>query len=95
MSDGELKVQELEADIAGQKLKLTGANLNTLFTILGFIVTCLIAYVLYAHTGDTKEASKSLAEAIKDQTQATREQTCVYTMPQTGATPELCKRISR
>ena len=93
MSDGNL--QELDATIAGQKLKLTGANLNTLFTILGFIVACLIAYVLYTHTGDTKEASKFLAEAIKDQTVATREQTCVYTMPQTGATPELCKRLAR
>ena len=95
MSDGEVKMQELDAEIAGQKLKLTGANLNTLFTILGFIVVCLIAWVLWTHTSDTKEASKVLSEAIKDQTVATREQTCVYTMPQTGATPELCKRLSR
>lgn len=94
MSDGQ-QLQEVDAEIAGQKLKLTGANLNTLFTILGFIVVCLIAWVLWTHTGDTKEASKALAEAIKDQTVATREQTCVYTMPQTGATPDLCKRLAR
>lgn len=92
MSD---ELQQVDAEIAGQKLKLTGANLNTLFTILGCIVTCLIAWVLWTHTADTKEASKSLAEAVKDQTQATREQTCVYTMPQTGMTAETCKRISR
>lgn len=92
MSD---EVQQVDAEIAGQKLKLTGASLNTLFTIIGCIVSCLIAWVLWTHTGDTKEASKYLAEAMKEQTQATREQTCVYTMPQTGATPELCKRISR
>ena len=94
MSD-ETNVQELDAEIAGQKLKLTGSNLNTLFTILCFIVVCLIAYVLWTHTGETKEASKVLADALKEQTVATREQTCVYTIPQTGATPDLCKRLSR
>jgi hypothetical protein len=95
MSDQEAKIETVDAEIAGQKVKLTGTNLNNLFTVLVFILVCLIAYVLWGHTGDAKEASKFLAEAIKDQTQATREQTCVYTMPQTGATPELCKRISR
>jgi predicted negative regulator of RcsB-dependent stress response len=55
-------------------VKLTGTNLNNLFTVLVFILVCLIAWVLWGHTGDAKEASKFLAEAIKDQTQATREQ---------------------
>lgn len=94
MSD-DVKLQELDAEIAGQKFKLTGSNLNTLFTILGFLIACLVAWVLWTHTGDTKEASKTLADAMKELAQITREQICVQTMPQTGATPELCKRLAR
>lgn len=96
MSDStEVKLEQVDAEIAGQKLKISGSSLNTLFTILGFVVLCIVAWVLWTHTGDTKEASKGLTEAIKEQTTATREQTCVYTIPQTGATPELCKRLAR
>ena len=78
-------------------LKVSSANLNTLFTVLGFIVTCLVAYVLFSHTGETKEASKELAAALREQTVAAREQTCIISLPQERReqNSELCKRIAR
>ena len=77
--------------------KVSSANLNTLFTVLGFILTCLIAYVLYNHGNETKDASKELAQALREQTQAAREQTCIISLPQERReqNSELCKRIAR
>ena len=78
-------------------LKVSSASLNTLFTVLGFMLTCLIAFVLYNHSTETKDASKELAQALREQTQAAREQTCIISMPQERReqNSELCKRISR
>jgi len=77
--------------------KVSSANLNTLFTVLGFILTALIAWVLFNHTNDTKDASKELASAMKEMTQAAREQNCLISLPQDRReqNSEICKRISR
>ena len=78
-------------------LKVSSSNLNTLFTILGFILTALIAWVLYNHTNDSKAASKELAGVMKEMTVAAREQNCLISLPQDRReqNAELCKRISR
>ena len=77
--------------------KVSSANLNTLFTVLGFILTALIAWTLYNHSSDTKDASKELATALREQTQAAREQNCLISLPQERReqNSEICKRISR
>lgn len=90
------QLQELDATIAGQHLKLTGSNLNTLFTILGFLVSCLIAYVLWSHTGETKEASTALVSALKEQTQVVRESNCLQTYRGPDEQKSnFCKQVSR
>lgn len=78
-------------------LKVTSANLNTLFTILGFVVMVLVAWVLYNHTTDAKDASKELATVMKEMTIAAREQNCLISLPQDRReqNAELCKRIAR
>lgn len=93
--------EELNADIAGQKLSLKSQSLNTVITILTFVIVAVIAvsgYSLFVtHASDTKEASKELSLALKEITQAAREQNCLISLPQDRrqANAELCKRISR
>lgn len=103
MSD-DVRLEELDATIAGQKLKLTGANLNTLFTVLGFIGICLIGYVLYMHTAESKEVQTSFVAAVKELTvaqregtAAAREQNCLISIPeaQREAKADFCKRVTR
>ena len=96
MSSNEKETFEASSPILGN-LKVSSANLNTLFTILGFIITCLIAWVLFTHSNDTKDASKELAIAMREQTQAAREQNCLISLPQERReqNSELCKRIAR
>ena len=74
MSD-EVKIQEVDAEFAGQKLKISGANLNTLFTVLGFLVGCMCLYALWNHTNDSRDAAKAFADAVREQTVAVKEQT--------------------
>lgn len=99
--------------------KVSSANLNTIFTVMGFVLTCLIAYSLWIHTTEAKDsikavatdlkesnkevatalrdANKELAVSLREVTQATREQTCLLSIPQNERerNTEVCKRISR
>lgn len=96
MSEGEVKIQELDAEIAGQKFKLTGANMNTLFTVLGFVVGCLCLYALWTHTNDAREASRAFVEAVKEQTAALKDQTATLRESNCLAVikdPEQCRRL--
>ena len=47
-------------------LKVSSANLNTIFTVFGFILTALIAWVLWFHTGESKDANKAVAIELKE-----------------------------
>jgi hypothetical protein len=94
---------ELDATIAGQKLSLRNVSLNTLATVLTLLIVILIAYVLYTHQQDAKEASAGFVTAIKEQTIVQREQTVVmreanclqgYQGPPDGKA-SFCKTISR
>jgi type VI protein secretion system component VasK len=59
-------IESVEADTILGKYKVTGANVNTLITILGFVMICLIAWTLYAHTADAKEGDKETAKALRE-----------------------------
>lgn len=94
----ETKIEQASAEIGGQKFSITGTNLNTLFTIAGFIVTALIAWVLWSHTGDSKDANRAFVEAVKEQTVAMKDATVVQrelNCLMGKAAPEFCRRISR
>lgn len=94
---------ELDAVIAGQKVSLKNVSINTIATAATLIIVCLIAYVLYTHQQDAREASASFVMAIKEQTTVQKEQTTVmreanclqsYQGPAAEKGP-FCKTIAR
>lgn len=89
--------EELSAEVAGQKLSFKTGSLNTVATIATLVLVCLLCYVVWVHTIDTKEASKELVSVMKENAQATREQTCIIGLPQDRReqNADLCKRLSR
>lgn len=46
--------------------KVSGANLNTLFTLMGFILMCVIAFVVWTHTEDARAGGKAVAHELKE-----------------------------
>lgn len=91
---------DVEVNFAGQKVNLRNVkSLNTLATVATLIIVAVAAVVGYnlftAHAADTKDASKELVQALKEMTQAAREQNCLISMPMDRRDPELCRRISR
>lgn len=86
---------ELDADIAGQKLKFNGP-VNTLFTVLTFIGVSLVAYVTWNHAADAKSQASELSIALRDQTQALRENNCLqgYRGPD-DSKAAFCKQVTR
>jgi len=53
--------------------KISSANLNTLFTVLGFVMLCIVSWVLWSHQvdasetrKDAKEGSKAIAQELKE-----------------------------
>ena len=47
-------------------LKVSGANVNTLFTICGFVLSCILAWVLFTHQSEAKDNGKEIAAALKE-----------------------------
>lgn len=47
-------------------LKVSGANVNTIFTVAGFILTCLIGWALFTHQTEAKDSGKEVAAALKE-----------------------------
>lgn len=47
-------------------LKIASANLNTIATVVTLIVAIIMAWVLMAHAGDSKEGAKSVASELKE-----------------------------
>lgn len=91
----EEKVEELSAEIGGQKLSLKSVALNTIVCVLTLILLAAALPYAYSHITDTKEASKELVGALKEMTQAAREQNCLISMPIDRRDPELCRRLAR
>mgnify|MGYP001596538866 CR=1 FL=1 len=89
---------DVAVEIAGQKVNLKNVkSLNTLATILTLVLVSLIAFVIWTHSGETKEASKELTGALKEMTQAARESNCLMALPmdRRAENVDLCKRLSR
>ncbi len=59
-------VETVEADTAIGRFKISSANLNTLFTVMGFVLLCLVAWTLYAHATDAKDSGKVVAQELKE-----------------------------
>ena len=57
---------EVEAEVAGQKLKVKGSDVNMLFTVSSFIGIVLIGYVIYTHADDAKKSDKEVAIELRD-----------------------------
>ena len=51
-------------------LKVSSANLNTIFTVFGFILTCLIAWVVWQHHAEAKDETKAVAAVLKESNKA-------------------------
>ena len=64
MNDDQQTV-EVENSVLG-KLKVSSANLNTLFTVLGFVLTAVTALFLWTHTVDAKDGGKEVAQVLKE-----------------------------
>lgn len=96
MSDQSTQDQ-LEFKMGDKSASLKTSNLNTVATVACLCLSIVIAIVLYGHTIDTKDASKDLASAMRDMTQAAREQNCLISLPQERReqNAEICKRITR
>lgn len=88
---------ELTARVAGQELAIKGVSINTIATVATLMLVTVLGVLYYYHGADTREASKELVGALKEMTQAAREQNCLISMPQDRReqNAEICKRISR
>lgn len=87
---------DVEVEVAGQKLNVKNIkSLNTFATVATLILVCVLGYAFYVHAGETKDQSKELVNALKEMTQAAREQNCLISLPMDRRDPELCRRISR
>lgn len=89
--------EQIDADIAGQKISLKSNSLNTIATVATLMLVTVIAYSLYTHGTDTKESSRELVSALRDMAQVQRESNCLNTLPQERreANASLCKQNSR
>lgn len=93
----EEKIEEISGEIAGQKFSLRSVALNTVLTFLTFMVSFATAYVLYNHTGESKEVTRELSMAMKELAQANREQNCLLIFEQKDRQLNAanCKMLSR
>lgn len=68
------EVEELNAEIAGQKISLKSVAINTIVTLLTFALCVVTTSIVWQHTTDARETGKAFVSAIKEQTEATTEQ---------------------
>ena len=57
---------EVSNPILGSLKIPSSMNINTIFTIFGFILTCLIAWVVWHHQADAKDGEKQVAAVLKE-----------------------------
>ncbi len=57
---------EVDAEIAGQKVRVKGSDVNMIFTVSSFIGIVLIGYVIYTHADDAKKSDKEVAIELRD-----------------------------
>ena len=51
-------------------LKVSGATVNTIFTIFGFVVLIFIAQIVWQHHADAKDNDKATVAALKENNKA-------------------------
>ena len=71
MSDDTQTVEATNTPLGS--FKISSANLNTLFTVLGFVLLCVVVQLLWTHQvdamdqrKDAKETGKAVAAELKD-----------------------------
>lgn len=69
----EEKVEELTAEVAGQKLSLKSVALNTLATVATLIAVGVLLTITWIHHTDGREGRNEFISALKEQTAAQRE----------------------
>lgn len=91
------EIEEVSADTAIGKFKVSGTNVNNLLTILGFVALCVLLVLTWNHSASAMDARKDLAGAIRELAEAGREQNCLLRFEQKDrqANVEFCKRIAR
>lgn len=96
-------VEEVSAEIAGQKLSLKSVALNTLTTVATLIGVIVICMFLWQHQQETKEAGAAFVSALKEQTIAykegtatQREQNCLlkFKQEERQQNADFCRQIS-
>lgn len=96
--------QELNAEIAGQKLNLRNVPIGALSSVATLLLLVGLGVGLWHHVEDTRSASQAFVNALKeqtvairDQTAAQREQTCMmrFTDKDKPANADWCRQISR
>lgn len=88
----------VDAEIAGQKLRVTGASVNLIITLLGCIAAIVTAVLVWGHIQEAREAGREFVQAVKEQTAVQREQTAVMreqTCVMSQKDAEWCRRFSR
>lgn len=98
MAEEQTNGSDVDLSIAGQRINLKNVkSLNTLATVATLILVCVLGYAFYSHAGETRDASKDLVGALKEMTQAAREQNCLISMPieQRARDPEICRRLAK
>ena len=93
---------DVDLKLAGQEVKLKNVkSLNTIVCIAILVILCAVipaAWSMFkSHADETKEASKELSGAMREMTQATREQNCLIAQPQElrVQNSDWCKRLAR
>ena len=54
-------------------LKVSGATVNTIFTVFGFCLLVILCWVTWNHQVDAKDMDKSIVQVLKDNNKATAE----------------------
>lgn len=85
-----------QVQIGRDGIKVQGRDINLFFTVAGAIAAVVTAALLWNHGVDTRDASNALVSALKEQTQALRENTCAagYKGPESDR-EKFCKQVTR
>ena len=88
---------DVALEIGGQKMNIRNVkSLNTVATVLTLFLCGLILYIIFTHQQESKQDNRDLSSAMREQTTATREQTCLLKFPEfeRRANSDFCKQVS-
>lgn len=76
-------------------LRAAGKDFLSISAAMGLGVLTAIAFMVYAHAQDSKNANAELVRALRELTVAAREQNCLLSLPQNERDRDTCRRLSR